>query len=252
MNANETLILCEGFHDRAFWSGFFAHRACTRPSGDALDKPGPVREQPRFMGGGTFGFRTPAGAIVRVMPCGGDSRVEPTARIQLEKRKSDTTPFSRLVLCVDADVPAGHEVATLDHVGQLVKQHDPAAVATGIGFALEGGALQVAILQWQSDCAPATRGVPEQQTLERVVCSALAVVWPDRADAVQTWLDSRPGGVDSVKAASWSFMAGWFPDHGSEAFLKNIWGVPAVANELERQLALLPAWGLIDGIFAEG
>ena len=250
--APDTIILCEGYHDRAFWSGFLAHRGCTRPSGKSLDTPGPVRERDAWggIGGGTFGFRTPTGSGIRVMPCHGDTRVVPAARLQLEKRNTNQPPLRRLILCVDADVDADDDAVTRDHVETLVKHHDPAATPTPDGFTLDAGALTVSILQWHSDCAASTPGVPDKQTLERIVCSALASVWPDRATAVQAWLDSRPNPVASPKAASWSFMAGWFPDHGSEAFLKLVWATPEVANELERQLALLVGWTVVEAAFA--
>lgn len=56
---SERLILCEGYHDRAFWAGLLTRLGCEsfegRPVAQRVDLEG------RRLDGGAFGFCTPSG-----------------------------------------------------------------------------------------------------------------------------------------------------------------------------------------------
>ncbi|MEE8525218.1 MAG: hypothetical protein V3T72_14880 [Thermoanaerobaculia bacterium] len=65
--AKQHVVLCEGFDDRSFWSGWLLHLGCTDPSErgkrtvtDAWGRP--------VKGKGRYLFRTPAGSDVVVHP----------------------------------------------------------------------------------------------------------------------------------------------------------------------------------------
>lgn len=70
MSGVETVILCEGYHDRAFWSGWLLHLGCTDPG---LPKPGRTGRQEvvdaggRTVKGGDFMFLT--SAIITYASC---------------------------------------------------------------------------------------------------------------------------------------------------------------------------------------
>jgi hypothetical protein len=90
-------------------------------------------------------------------------------------------------------------------------------------------------------------GLPEQQTLERVVCAALVAAFPDRGLAVQKWLDSRTQGPTAgPKEFAWSHMAGWYAEHGCENFFRYLWtaetGDGHAREELENRLRACGAW----------
>ena len=79
--------------------------------------------------------------------------------------------------------------------------------------------------------------------LERLACAALAAAYPARAAPVHNWLNARPAppGVDP-KEHAWSYMAGWYAEHGCEAFYSNLWNDPRVVAELDTRLRSSGAW----------
>jgi len=124
-----------------------------------------------------------------------------------------------------------------------VQQIDSSAYMNTDGeIEVDGGATKVALLRWEVSDPPAP-GLPDQQTLERLACAALAAAYPARAASVQSWLDARPAppGADP-KEHAWSYMAGWHAEHGCEAFYSNLWIDPRVRTELESRLRASGAW----------
>ncbi len=107
---------------------------------------------------------------------------------------------------------------------------------------VDSGATKVALVQWEASDPPRP-GLPDQQTLERLVCAAVIAAYPPRANAVQNWLASRPQPpAANPKEHAWSHMAGWYAEQGCEAFYVNIWQDPAIANQLELRLRASGAW----------
>jgi hypothetical protein len=91
---------------------------------------------------------------------------------------------------------------------------------------------------------PGKAGVPTEQTLERLVCSALCEVYPERAEAVASWLVARPEPPTKAlaKAHAWSYMAGWYAEHGSSDFYEEVWRDTRLAQVLRRYLENSGAW----------
>lgn len=77
----DNVILCEGYHDRAFLSGWLAHLGCKT----LKDKP--YRDGKPLRGGGQFGYRTPNEGWARILPVDGDGKLYPRAKI-LSRRPS--------------------------------------------------------------------------------------------------------------------------------------------------------------------
>ena len=92
---SESIVLCEGYHDRAFWAGWLTHLGCS----DEGSRPGtngyPLRDPWNAVvrGGGQFAYRSRSGAFIRVRPCGGRNKVLPEAELRLRDRTA--RPVSR-------------------------------------------------------------------------------------------------------------------------------------------------------------
>jgi hypothetical protein len=252
---SESVILCEGYHDRAFWKGWLLHLGCTDPGAPA---PGQTRRTVVHdpwnvkVNAGDFAYLSAAGEFIRVRPCRGRTNVLPAARVRLKQRTSKR--LLRLVINVDPDVsPAGATAGATglrrQDVLREVQTFDPLAAVNADGnIEIDGGATQVALVRWETNDPPA-RGLPGPQTLERLVSSALAAAYPPRANAVQDWLDARPGPPPAdPKEHAWSYMAGWHAEHGCEDFYSNLWRDPAIVRELESRLRSSGAWQLAQAL----
>jgi hypothetical protein len=251
---SESVILCEGFHDRAFWKGWLTHLGCADPG---LPPAGKTARAPILdprntpVTGGQFAYHSKSGHFIRVRPCHGKSKVLPAARLRLGQRPSKQ--LLRLIINVDPDVRvAGATTATtglqLQDLLQLVHStFDPSATVNADGnIEVDGGATMVALIRWEVTDPPAP-GLPDQQTLERLVSAALAAAYPPRAKAVQDWLNSRPAcPAPDPKEHAWSYMAGWYAEHGCEDFYSNLWRDAAVVRELESRLRSAGAWQIAD------
>ncbi|NQT14747.1 MAG: hypothetical protein HQ582_18475 [Planctomycetes bacterium] len=169
---SESVILCEGYLDRAFWAGWLARLGCTvRKEGnqiyDAMGKP--VQK-------GQYMYRSRSDRFVRVVPCHGKSNVRPESRQRLAQRTLRPS-LTRLVVNVDPDVDTQESSAATglrrQDIHAFVRQFDPDAAETSEGdSALDGGETLVSLVRWEAEDHDAL-GVPTQQTLERLVCAAL-------------------------------------------------------------------------------
>jgi hypothetical protein len=246
---SETVILCKGFHDRAFWDGLLTYLGC---SGDGF-KPGTPGYQAldpwgATVGRGHFAYRSQSGSFIRVRPCNGKSNILRQARVRLNQRT--TKRLLGLVMNVDVDTSAAGTIPgptglRLQDVLHQVQQIDPAASMNADGqIEVDAGATKVALVRWEAPDPPGP-GLPDEQTLERLVCAALVATYPPRANVVHEWLASRPQPpTASPKEYAWSHMAGWYAEPGCEAFYSNLWNDHRLVAELEARLRLSGAWQL--------
>ena len=207
MNEIESIVFCEGYHDRAFWQGWLEYLRCTnlgRPAKQSgrVDVRDPWNEK---VGDGEFGFCSAGGQFLRVKPCRGDFRkVKKTVAEGWLNREAETCAarqertarrVRRLVLSIDSDALASESDAG-DPLSLFLCQWlqgfdgDAKVVADG-DVSLFGGATTVLLVRWKAD-DQAEAGLPEKQTLERLVCAAIVAAYPERAEPVQRWLISRP------------------------------------------------------------
>lgn len=252
---SESVILCEGYHDRAFWAGWLLHLGCTDPGLPPAGKTTRAQVLDPWntpVTGGQFAYHSTSGRFVRVRPCHGKGNVLPAARVRLGQRTSK--PLLRLVVTVDPDVSAAGTTPAaaglrLHDVLQFVRTFDPAATLNAEGeIEADGGATRVALVRWETNDPPSP-GLPDQQTLERMVSAALAAAYPPRATAVQHWLDARPGPPPpDPKEHAWSYMAGWYAGHGCEDFYSDLWRDAGVARELESRLRASGAWQVAENV----
>ncbi len=263
MNPRESLVLCEGYHDRAFWAGWLLHLGCTDPGAAAA---GGVRGRVPDPWGkpvvrGEYGFHSTSGEFLRVRPCGGKAAVlrELQTRLAEESQRarqdSARIHLRRVVLSTDPDtLEDGSSSKTSVRQQDLIplaRRFDENAQQEESGeLLLFEGSVCISLVRWEAtdgSCA----GVPRQQTLERLVCAALVAAYPQRGSAVQAWLDSRPAGPPAgPKEFAWSHMAGWYADHGCENFFRYLWAVHAgdghVRQELEKRLRACGAWRIAE------
>ncbi len=259
---SESVILCEGYHDRAFWAGWLEYLGCEDPgrsrgNGNRVAVLDPWGKK---VVGGEFAFHSKAGKFIRVVPCGSDSRAvgrQARKRLGDEQQRmqqgASRPRLHRLVLNVDPDVQAGDASPRTGFRQQdlraLAEKLDPATVETEDGdLAMFDGATAVSLVRWETDDPPLP-GVPTQQTLERLVCAAFAATYPDRGPVVDAWLESRPEPPpSSPKEPAMSYMAGWYADTGSDGFYRVTWDRGEVVDELRSRLRQCGAWRVAEAL----
>jgi hypothetical protein len=245
---SEAVVLCEGFHDRAFWAGWLLTLGCTDPGllPDGTRRP-VLDPWNKTVVKGQYGYQSVSGEFVRVQPCRGIDTVLPATRLRLGFRA--TQPLRRLVVCVDPDTIAASAATGIRRadVLNLVREFDPAALESGPNdVLLDGGATVVSLVRWEAS-DPDAPGIPAQQTLERLVCASICAAYPDRGAAIKQWLESRPAPPPAtVKEFAWSHMAGWYAMRGCENFYQAIWEDGATASQLEVRLRGSGAWGIAE------
>jgi hypothetical protein len=252
---SESVVLCEGYHDRAFWAGWLLYLGCVDPG---KPTPGHVRRgtirdpwnDP--VAGGHFAFHSLSGKFVRIQRCQGRTNIRPAAERRLAQRASRA--ITRLVLNIDADTQADGTATSTglrqqDMLQFITSTIDPAALLNADGeIEIDRGATMIALVRWETTD---THGPspPPQQTLERLVTAALIAAYPTRAKAVQDWLASRPSPPSAnPKEHAWSHMAGWYAEHGCDAFYSNLWNDPAVVHQLESRLKAAGAWQIASAL----
>lgn len=255
-----TIALCEGYHDRSFLAGALVERlGWEEPGLEADGRRKPWQDRWGQVAGGDFGYVHPeTRAQIRLRPCGGHTKVPVAVQKVLQGRA--TRPFDRLLVNYDGDKGGdGPDYLARIHgsVRDLLVRSgaEPEIVSEG-RFLIDGGARSVDVMVWRCD-GPPREGVPAQQCLERVLCTAAAAVWPDRMASVGRWLRERPEPTTRVsgdaegapptiaKSHGWTLMAGWFADHGCDDFLKQVWRSP-MRDALEKLLVESGAWATLD------
>ena len=247
MRLHESVIVCEGYLDRAFWHGLLMHHlGCTDQR-----KEGPWGRVP---GGGIYGFTSPTSRALRVVPTNaqppkGNARNPVFQEAQGLLQGRQTKLLEYMILNIDADTESAEADAARDYSAQLlrfVQETVPESQQNPDGDVLfDDSATCISLIPWRLQ-GEAKSPVPQKQTLERLVSAALGIVYPERAKNIASWLESR---VDipkpSPKEVTWSYMAGWHAELGCEAFFKEIWRDNLVAAELIRILQENGSWDAI-------
>ncbi len=241
---SESVVLCEGYLDRAFWAGWLERLECKdpgRPTDESAARKRVFDRAGKQVTGGQFAFDSKSEKFVRVVPCRGKDNIWREMDTRLGRR--DMRPvLARLVINRDADVPAQSKrkgssgVTPADLLAHIKKTEPSAELNEQEEIELDEGATKVCLVRWEAldEDAP---GLPKKQTLERLVCAAIIAVYPERAPAVHAWLNSRPDPPPAdPKEHAWSYMAGWYAAHGCEDFYRAVWRDHEVATALESRL----------------
>jgi hypothetical protein len=249
MTASESVIFCEGYHDRAFLKGLLLKSGWMDLREVAGDRP--VKDPfGRSVTKGQFGYQK-GDRFLRVYPCDGINNVIPKARERLKGRT--THQLDRVLVSFDSDALADVNIETargpaFDRVNSMLAELGIQCQQQEGVFAIDGGSSVIAPLVWLSPEPPSAH-VPEKQTLERLVCASINAAYPERGEAVSQWLSSRPGApVADHKAFNWSHMAGWYADLGCEAFLELLWRDESIAGHLRSRMEATGSWALIESL----
>lgn len=228
-------IYVEGYHDRSFLQGWLLRRGWT----EQRVMPGTAAQ----LGSGTHGFMSPNGAtFMQVTPTHGDRSL----LVLLKSKVVTTSPADEgdivIVLDIDNEDRAEGARRREESVHDCLMRGDPGTTRTGPSWMLSSG-VRVHLALWSCE-DPDCEGVPRRHTLERLVCVAIARGYPERATAVQAWLDARPEPPRSNdKEHSWSYMAGWYARLNCDRFFSDLWRDPKISSVLDD---LLSASGVED------
>lgn len=250
MKPPEAVILCEGYDDRSFWKGWLSDHLGWREA----RKEGMHGKAPSC-----YSYRAPSGALVHVLPVqGAPVRNEPEGlddasypnqvwrEASLKIKRRERAPLSRLVLNVDVDDGAMDSLAA--SVQTLL---GPSAIRREDGDWAFGDGTLVSLVPWHTPgiAIEPSVGVPEKQTLERAVCQAISRAKPAWSRDVHAWLTSRhePRGADH-KAHGWSYIAGWFADHGPGDYYAAVWRDADIASELEKVMNDIGAQRIVEAL----
>lgn len=241
-------LFCEGFHDRSFLAAWLLGRPGWRDPGKREDGTrrmvkDPISGKP-VAGRGRWALEHQSGTFLQIVPAQG----KPNVRIHAQRRWSDlqSDPIAGIFAVVDFD---GFEPSP--------SVTDIARARSELTSSIRGNTQPTdsaicEVLVWHACCERTPAGVPEKQTLERLVCVALSRVHPSRSEHVQRWLDHRPDGdALSEKAFGWSHMAGWYAEHGCEDFYRFIWTNALVRQQLDELLHAAGAGRLLEVLEGE-
>lgn len=247
-------IYCEGYHDRDFIAGWLESRGWRDPGKRAGGSRRAVKNPitGSTVAGGRFGFMSATDTVfAEIVHCRGDSRV--FSDVEQRLRELPTKPLDHLILVTDLDTDcnaAGEPNLTAFRASvlSLCRKIDASCSWNADGSIVVLGKTRLFAICWH--CAgPSMAGVPDKNTLERIVCASLASAYGDRATAVATWLASRPGvSATGPKAFSWSFMAGWWAEEGCTEFFRSIWRDSTVTPHLESRLNACGASNAIESL----
>ena len=237
----QKVLLCEGFDDRAFWSGLLLHLGCTDPTfGGQQKQPdayGRAVDKPRFL------LHDPLGNSILLVPVQGKSRL---ARF-LGNFLTDhiTYPIHKILLNRDSDAINDSDTAVRDALRTIAQRHSATLEDPDKDrYTVDG--CEIGAVVWKCTDPPGTPGIPNQQTLERLVSAAIAATEEGRAGAVERWLQDEPRGDLGPKNYSYSYLAKWFANRGSDDFFRALWRGEAIAQELRQRLEATGAWDMIE------
>ncbi len=239
---SQSVVLCEGWDDRAFWTGWLLRLGCR-----AAEAPERRDEWGRPVAGGRYLFFTPSGDRIVLEPCHGRDLVARAARTYFQEKP--TRPLRRLALNVDSDRSAAASGAEVGQVPDdlrnlILREQLPEERDTPVVRGIE-------ILPVVWECAdPPASGLPDSQTLERLVSAAIAEVYPGRGASVARWLTDPPAGEPGSKNHALSYLAKWYASHGQEDFYAHVWRDQQVAAALEQRLRATGAWSAAERLVA--
>lgn len=228
-------ILCEGYQDRAFWSGLLQYLGWQSLRGE-LDL---LRRAVR--GHGRFLFRKVATQRdIIVMPYDGVHNLANAAKNYL---KGDQPGLGRLILNLDSDdedgVATGSALARVKKVvqdakGKINGEHGPHEVA----------GISIWPVIWSTPAIADMSGLPAKETLEKLIVLAFNRVHPERGAAVQEWLEQEPRGEKTHgKSFAFTHFAKWHArDLSAEHSYEAPWRDPLLAKHLVEILEATGAW----------
>jgi len=248
-DATESILVCEGFHDRAFLQGWLTTRGWVPWKNKKYEPLGKLVKSE-----GIFAFHLPDSGWVRVVPSKGKPNISRVATDEVDSAR--TRRIQRVVIVWDDD-----RAASEDSTQSVVQAFSDWAEGVGAvrvdgtnEYKLPDGILATRLCSMVLGAADDHADtLPPKQTLERLVCAALRDADPKRAEHVAQWIAARPSPPASEKlhkTHAASHMAGWYSDHGYEDFFRTIWNDAKVRGALERRLDAIGATRILASLVA--
>ena len=231
-------VLCEGYHDRDFLSGWFEHVAAWADPTNGGRTPLTLfaGEKP-LKGSHVFQFQG-ATCRVSVARMGGRDHLRTRLSAWLKEIATlESAGYSGIVVVADGDhLPSDASDPVEDFVRQALVVAGSPPIG-GLPWIHRGVSLDV--VSMRAGSASDVQNLPERENLERVVATAFARAYPLRYRAMVDWLSKRPDRpATSSKTWTWSIMAAWFADQGCTDFLRHaIWQDKLMCEQLKTVLA---------------
>lgn len=263
---NETLILCEGYHDRAFWAGCVTHAfggkdgreavasATAKPDGALPKKTQLLDPWGQRVADGAFACISSSGRYIRINPCNGYAGILPALRVRINL--AGQKPLRSVIVGVDADTLSngtGNSPITAQGLRDFLAVAPPEPLGPVITLNLGQVIVPVALVHWKAGRKP-ENGSPAKGCLEQLVCAAVAAVYPKRLPTIASWLASRtdpPPKAQQEKEIALSLVAGWHAHQGVEGFYRSIWADDAIRASLIEQLKHTGQWSGLERALAE-
>ena len=239
-------ILCEGYHDRSFWSGMLQY----------LDWN--IMEKWQGKKSRQYGFddKDKTKSVV-VTPCEGKSNIGPELFLKL--RRLETNPINHLIVNIDPDgqeftaqfckdtIRNAIQKAQQELKNQKKEPFESKEAGQHFQIKTQRGATQIHWVVWGT-ANSGGQNLPTQQTLERMICAAILEVYPDRAGPVNQFLTATPlpPGDTNPKSYAWSFMAKWAGESGCDRFYQALWEDEQVRESLKNIMTETGAWQAIE------
>lgn len=236
------VILCEGFDDQVFWSGWLQERMRCEDGRERRDAHGRTIEK------GCFHFHTPRGSSIVIRPYRGRANLTRAVRVELAEQQIE--PIRRLVINLDSDA----EDDTNDGAREAIRQianHYGASVGDPCSETFEVDGATVSTIIWECLNDSTVPGVPKKQTLERLIAASIQAVYPGRGASVERWLDDEPKGGTSHKNYGLSYLAKWYARVKANEFYRAVWRDERVAAELRSRLEATGAWDVVEALVAD-
>ncbi len=230
MTASQRVVICEGYHDRAFWKGWLKRRGCTPRDTDPWGQR---------VKGGQHGWHTPSGAFVRVLPARGDLR-QVLRFVRLYLRNAPTEPVPLMIISTDADARplAERRVDVLRNIKALVQPLALGEISADSGDLILGETRMVPLI-WPCTLVEPAPGIPDCATLEQLVCGVLTRREETRGRQIRDFLKTAGEGAgwqrpaDVGKSHAWAWMAHRQPVDECERFFEAPWEDDDLAADLE-------------------
>jgi hypothetical protein len=238
VEVSQTIFVCEGYHDRGFLAGWLTVLGCDDLSVGATGVQKVKDPWGKPVIRGQFGYTDRLKRFLRIIPAHGESQCFSVADGLLQGR--DTQRIRDLFVVVDQDDSASRRE---DQFQNLVQKHS--GTFTSNRLAVLGDGTKIHLLVLAVPQSVQQDHLPGLQSLERVVCAAIAAAYPGRAKLVARWLTDIGASEEPAafaKSHSWSHMAGWYPKFGCDAFHSQLWQDDQVKAHLIAILSQSGAW----------
>ena len=146
----ESIIYCEGYHDRSFWDGILKHLGCR--SLKTLDGTAVIDPFGEEMKGGHFAYHSKSDKFLRLVPCHSKKDVIRFAKLRL--KLITTKPIDRLILNFDSDLSPDISIEEAAKM-RLANLEDKArnispttTMSKTFDFNFEGGTPSITFVEW--------------------------------------------------------------------------------------------------------